>query len=99
MSMARTDEWACDGDSGNTFHTSLQLSSCVCLNSLPTKYRLYLLKLVSIFGHFLTVNNRRYGHCYVKKIIRLYTFPEFYTQLRQIQQDRFKMLFASVQGL
>ena len=65
------NEWACDGDSDNTFHTSLQLSSCVCLNGLPTKYRLYLLKLVSIFGHFLTVNNRRYGRCYVKKIIPL----------------------------
>ena len=50
-------------------------------NSLPTKYCLYLLKLISIFGHFLTVNNRRYGHCYIKFIISLCTFLELYTQL------------------
>ena len=44
----RGNEWACDGDSDNTFHTWLQLSSCICLNSLPTKYHSYLLKLISI---------------------------------------------------
>ena len=30
---------------------------------------------------FLSVNNRRYGRCYVKKIIPLCTFLEFYTHL------------------
>ena len=51
------------------FHTSLQSSSCACLDSLATKYRSYLLKLVYICGHFLIVNNRRSGRCYaVKKL-------------------------------
>ena len=73
ITFYKENEWACDGDSDNTFHTWLQLSS-VCINSLPTKYRLYLLKLISIFGHFLTVNNRPYGRCYVKEIIPLFSF-------------------------
>ena len=81
ITFYKGNEWASDSDSDSTFHTSLQLSSCVCLNSLPTKYCLYLLKLISIFGHFLTVNNRRYGRCYVKIIIPLCTFLEFYTHL------------------
>ena len=53
----------------------MQLSSCVCLNSPCTKYRSYLLKLISICGHFLTVNNPRYGRCYVKYVIPLCSFP------------------------
>ena len=32
------------------------------------KYRSYLLKLIYICGHFLTVTNRRYGRCYVKHL-------------------------------
>ena len=51
--------------SDNTFHTWLQLSNCVCLKGLPTKYRSYLLKLISNYDHFLTVSNRGYGCCYV----------------------------------
>ena len=46
--------------------------SCVCLNSLSTKYRSYLLKLISTYGHFLTVNNRRYGRCYEKNNTTVY---------------------------
>ena len=45
------------------------------------KYHSYLLKLIFICGHFLTVNNRRYGRCYVKYIIPLCTFLGFYTHL------------------
>ena len=59
--------------------TWLQFSSCVCLNSLPTKYRSYLLKLISILGPFLTVSNLRHGRCYVKKIKLPCTFLESYT--------------------
>ena len=59
-------------------------------------YRSYLLKLNSICGHFLTVNTRRYGRCYVKIIIPLCTFLKFYTHL--IQQDRFKMLLQVSKG-
>ena len=81
MTFHMGNEWACDSDSDSTFHTWLQLWSCICLNSLPTKYCLYLLKLISIFGHFLTVNNRRYGRCCVKIFIPPCTFLEFYTQL------------------
>ena len=73
ITFYKENEWACDGDSDNTFHTWLQLSS-VCINNRPTKYRLYLLKLISIFGHFSTVNNRPYGRCYVKEIIPLFSF-------------------------
>ena len=32
--------------------------------------RAYLLKLINIYGHFLTVNNRRYGRCDVKNLYR-----------------------------
>ena len=39
------------------------------------------MKLISIFGHFLTVNNRRYARCYEKIIIPLCTSLEFYTHL------------------
>ena len=69
------------------------------LNSLSTKYRSCLLKLVYICGHFFTVNKHRYGRCHVKKFIPLCTFLEFYTHLQAIQQDRFKMLFTNVQWL
>ena len=64
------------------------------LNSLPSKYCLYLLKLMSIFGHFLTVNNRRYGHCYVKIIIPLCTFLEFYTQVEANSAKLFQNAFC-----
>ena len=75
------------------------LSSCVCLNGLSTKYRSYLLKLVYICGHFLTVNNRRYGRCCVNKSYLCVLFLNFTLIYRQIQQDRFQMLFKSVQWL
>ena len=90
------NEWACDSDSDSTFHTWLQLWSCICLNSLPTKYCLpvYLLKLISIFGHFLTVNNRRYGRCYVKIFITPCTFLEFYTQLEANSVKSFRNAFC-----
>ena len=71
----------------------LQLSSCVCLNSPCTKCRSYLLKLISIWGHFLTVNNRRYGRCYVKYIIPLCTFLEFYTHLEGNSARSFENAF------
>ena len=35
-------------------------------------------------SHFLTVNSRRYGRCYVKKIMPLSTFLEFHTRLEAI---------------
>ena len=71
----------------------------LCLNSLPTKYPSYLLKLIYIYGHFLTVNNRRYDRCYVKNLYHNALSLNFTLIQRQIQQDRFKMLFTSVQGL
>ena len=55
--------------------TRLQLSSYLCLNSLPTKYCSYSLTLISICGHFPTVNNRFYGHCYIKKSYTTVYFP------------------------
>ena len=67
---------------------------CICLNSLPTKYCWYLLKLISIFGHFLTVNNRRYGCCYVKIFIPPCTFLEFYTQLEANSAKSFRNAFC-----
>ena len=46
ITFYKENEWACDGNSDNAFHTWLQLSSCIFLNGLPTKYHLiYLLKL------------------------------------------------------
>ena len=39
----------------------------------------YMLKLIYIFGHVLTVNNCCYGRCYVKKLIPLCTFLKFST--------------------
>ena len=94
MTFHMGNEWACDSDSDSTFHTWLQLWSCICLNSLPTKYSLYLLKLISIFGHFLTVNNRRYGRCYVKMFIPPCTFLEFYTQLEANSVKSFRNAFC-----
>ena len=94
MSFHMGNEWACDSDSDSTFHTWLQLWSCICLNSLPTKCCLYLLKLISIFGHFLTVNNRRYGRCYVKIFISPCTFLEFYTQLEANSAKSFRNAFC-----
>ena len=69
-------------------------------NSLSTKHRSYLLKLIYICGHFLTVNNRRYGHCYVRKIIPLCPFLEVHTHLEANSARSFQnALFTSVQGL
>ena len=99
ITFSNGNEWPCDSDSDSTFHRWLQLSSCVCLNSIPTKYCLYLLKLISIFGHFLTVNNRRYGRCYVKFIIPLCTFLEFYTQVEANSAKSFQNAFCVVPGL
>ena len=94
ITFYKGNEWPCDSDSDSTFHTWLQLSSCVGLNSIPTKYCLYLLKLISIFGHFLTVNNRRYGRCCEKFIIPLCTFLEFYTQLEANSAKSFQNAFC-----
>ena len=66
----------------------------VSTDSIPTKYRLYLLKLISIFGHFLTVNNRRYGRCYVKIFIPPCTFLEFYAQLEANSAKSFQNAFC-----
>ena len=52
------------------------------VNAFSTKCRSYLLKLIYICGHYLTVNNRRYGRCYVKKFIPLCTFIEFHTRVK-----------------
>ena len=52
------------------------------------------MKLISIFGHFLTVNNRRYGRCYVKAIIPLCTFLEFYTHLGANSAKSFQSTFC-----
>ena len=61
--------------------------------SLLTKYRSYLLKLISIFGHFLTVNNRRYGRSrYVKKVPPC-SFHEFYTHLETNSARSFQNAF------
>ena len=51
--------------------------------------------LTAFCSHFLTVNNHRYGRCYVKKIMPLCTYLEFY---RQIQRDHFKMLLQVFKG-
>ena len=48
---------------------------------------------MSIFGHFLTVNNCRYGRCYVKIIIPPCTFLEFYTQLEANSAKSFQSAF------
>ena len=68
------------------------LSSCACLSS---KYRSYLLKLIYFCSHFLTVNNHRYGRCYVKKIIPvpLCTFLEFNTRLEANSARLFQSAF------
>ena len=55
----------------------------------------YLLKLIYICGHSLTVNNRRYGRCYVKDLYHCVLSLKF----TLIQQDRFKMPCTRVQGL
>ena len=53
---------------------------------------------MSICGYFLTVDNRHYGRCYVKEnIYHCVLSLNFTLNWRQIQQDRFKMLFTSVQ--
>ena len=56
-------------------------------------------KLVYICGHFLTVNNRCYGRCYIKNIIPLCTFLEFYTHLQANSARSFKNAFTSVHWL
>ena len=52
------------------------------------------MKLISIFGHFLTVSNRHYGRCYVKIIIPLCTFLEFYTHLEANSAKSFQSAFC-----
>ena len=84
----------------STFHTWLQLSSSVCLSSFPTKYRSYLLKLISIFGHFLTINNgewppRSCGRCYVNQITLLCTFLEFFTNREANSARSFQNAFCN----
>ena len=64
----------------------------LCLNSLSTKYHSYLLKLSYICGQFLTVNNRHYGCCYVKKIL-LCTFLEFCTHSESNSARSFQNAF------
>ena len=76
-------------------HMSLQLSSCACLNSLSTKYHWFLLKLIYICGHFLTVNNHHNGHCYVENFIALCAFLEFYTHLEANSARSFQIAFYS----
>ena len=64
-------------------------------NSLSTKHRSYLLKLIYICGHFLTVNNHHYGHCYVENFIALCAFLEFYTHLEANSARWFQIAFYS----
>ena len=45
-------------------HEFLQLLSRACLNSFSSMYRSYLLKLIYMWGYFVTVNNHRYGDIY-----------------------------------
>ena len=54
----------------------------------------YLLKLISICGHFQTVNNRRYGRCHIKYIIPLCTFLEFYAHLEGNSARLFENAFC-----
>lgn len=56
-------------------------------------YCSYLLKLIYIYGHFLTVNNRRYGRCYVEKFIPMCTFIEFHTRLKANSAKSFQNAF------
>ena len=63
-----------------------------------TKYRSYLLKLIYVCGHFVTVNNRRYGRCYVKAFTPPCTFLAFYTQLETNSARSFQNAFTCVQG-
>ena len=89
ITFYKYNEWACDGDLDNTFHTWLQLLSCVCLNSLPTKYRLYLLNLNDL--HFWSLSDCKQSSLWPflrKKNIPLCTLLEFYTNKRQIKQDQ-----------
>ena len=40
-----------------------------------TKFRLYMLKLIHILGHFLRVNCGCYGRCYLKRTYTTVYFP------------------------
>ena len=69
------------------------VSSCACLNTFPTEYGSYLLKLIYICDHFPTVNNRRYGRCYVEKFIPMGTSIEFHTRLKANSTRSFQNAF------
>lgn len=68
------------------------------LYSVSIKYHSYMIKLMHIRSHFLTVNNGCYGCCYVtKKVYHHVHSLEFYSRQRQIRQNRFaKRLWYSV---
>ena len=69
----------------------------IVIQTALLEYRSYLWKMVYSWGHFLTVNNRRYGRCYVKKILPLCTFLQFYTHLnwaRSFQNAFYKCSLA-----
>ena len=62
ITFYKGNELACDRDSDSTIFThdyNIIIELCVRLNSLPTKYHSYLLKLISNCCQFLTVNNHR----------------------------------------
>ena len=52
-----------------------------------------MLKLIYTFGHVRTVNSRCYGRCGVKKLVPLYTFFKFYTQLELNSARLFQNVF------
>ena len=72
-----------------TFHNKLYQSISACLQSFSTKFCLYMLKLIHIFGNVLKINSRYY----VKKFIRLCTFPKFHTHLEENLARSFQNVF------
>ena len=50
-------------------------------------------KVICIFGHVLTVNNRCYGRCYVKKLIPLCTFLKFHAHVEVNSARLFRNVF------
>ena len=86
-----------------TFLNQLYKSSWACLHSFSTKFRLYTLKLIHMFGKVLMVNSLCYGRCYVKILIKLCTFLKFHTRLEenlvrsfQHVSDKFSKVFNLV---
>ena len=58
----------------------------------------FLQSIVRICGHFLIINNRRYGLCYVNIFISLCTFLEFNIHLEANSARSFQNAFYKCSG-